>query len=457
MVPEPNFPAQPDEFVGRDSQIEAFRLVLAQGLLTGRTPSFAVLGDWGVGKSSLQLKYSAMCLKPEHAMLPIFFSVSTELSDYKCFAECLLDTFTRTLEASDSMNTQFRNELQKWKLSRLSIGGVSLDRQGPELFLTSGTAILKHALHDAWRQFVRPTLIKGLIFFLDDLYNFADARAQGIALAMRNQFQEFAIHGVNYSVCSSARSDYFSNIRSFAEPAVRFYDKVYLSSFTLPETREYTAAVFGDSPRLHHLSQWLYSKTLGHPYFVAFVSRQLLALAHGSLVDPEPLWPAIFKRLEHEKFRSDLAQVTQREVQLLRDVAKAGNDEVSARQYERKYFSAHNWHQVRHSPHEFPSNFRQCQGRGLVAEELYSSAASPSPLLTRNTCPSGWRRCISRTLHGMSVGGNVMSNPAAWHWRWTSSTSSTHTDIQAPLSSVWSPSGPKVAAFAPRPRPPCAP
>src|SRR6266550_2899220 len=165
VVPEPNFPAQPDEFVGRDTQIEAFRQVLAQGLLTGRTPSFAVLGDWGVGKSSLLLKYSAICSKPEHAMLPVFFSVSTELSDYKCFAESLLDTFTRTLETSDSLTTQFRNELQKWKLSRLSIGGVSLDRQGPEFFLTSGTAILKHALHDAWRQFVRPAQITGVIFF----------------------------------------------------------------------------------------------------------------------------------------------------------------------------------------------------------------------------------------------------------------------------------------------------
>ena len=343
VVPEPNFPAQPDEFVGRDTQIEAFRQVLAQGLLTGRTPSFAVLGDWGVGKSSLLLKYSAICSKPDYGMLPVFFTVPTELSDYKCFAECLLDTFTRTLETSDSPTTQFRNELQKWKLSRLSIGGVSLDRQGPEFFLTSGTAILKHALHDAWRQFVRPAQIKGVMFFLDDLHNFADPRAQGIALALRNQFQEFAIHGANYSLCFSARSDYFSNIGSFAEPAVRFYDKVYLSSFTLPETREYTAAVFGDSPRIHHLSQWLYVKTFGHPYFLAFVSRQLLALAHGSLVDPEPLWPAIFKRLEHEKFRSDLAQVTEREVKLLRDVAKAGNDEVSPRhmtnQYERKYFS----------------------------------------------------------------------------------------------------------------------
>ena len=343
VLPEPNYPVSPDQFIGRKNHSEAFTLAVRQGLAAGRISSFAVLGDWGIGKSSLLLKFAAISSDPKYGILPVLVPLSKDYGDYRRFAESLLDTFTRVLETSDSPTTQFRNELQKWKLSRLSIGGVSLDRQGPEFFLTSGTAILKHALHDAWTQFVRPAQIKGMIFFLDHLHNFADPRAQGIALVLRNQFQEFAIHGVNYSLCFSARSDYFSNIRSFAEPAVRFYDKVYLSSFTLPETREYTAAVFEDSPRIHHLSQWLYAKTFGHPYFLAFISRQLLALAHGFLVDPEPLWPAIFKRLEHEKFRSDLAQVTEREVQLLRDVAKAGNEEVCPRQmsnqYERKYFS----------------------------------------------------------------------------------------------------------------------
>ena len=130
---------------------------------------------------------------------------------------------------------------------------------------------------------------------------------------LRDQFQEFAVHGLNYSLCFSARADYFSEIRAFAEPAVRFYDKVYLPSFTPAETQEYTAAVFGDSANIHLVSEWLYAKTLGHPYFLAFVSRQLLTLVQDSLCDPELLWPVIFKRLEHEKFRSDLANVTERE------------------------------------------------------------------------------------------------------------------------------------------------
>ena len=342
MIPEPNFPARPDEFVGRNSSIEAFREVLVQGRLTGRTPSFAVLGNWGVGKSSLLLKYFAICSGPEYAMLPVFFSVSTELSDYKGFAEGLLDTFTRTLETSASLENKLRSELQKWKLSRLSVGGVSLERQGTGRFLSTGTAILKHTLHEAWTQFIRPAQLSGVIFFLDDLHNFIGPSAEGIALTLRDQFQEFAVHGLNYSLCFSARADYFSEIRAFAEPAVRFYDKIYLASFTPAETQEYAAAVFGGSAPTHHVSQWLYAKTFGHPYFLAFVSRQLLTLAQGSLNNPELFWPVIFKRLENEKFRSDLANVTEREAQLLRDVAALKIDEIGpsdlSHPYDRNYF-----------------------------------------------------------------------------------------------------------------------
>src|SRR6202035_5406250 len=57
----------------------------------------------------------------------------------------------------------------------------------------------------------------------------------------------------------------------------------------------------------------------------------------------------------------------------------------------------------------------------------------------------------------MLVGRNVTSNPAATHRLWTSSTSSTHTDIHTPLSAVSSPSGPNVEALAPLPRLPWPP
>ena len=57
----------------------------------------------------------------------------------------------------------------------------------------------------------------------------------------------------------------------------------------------------------------------------------------------------------------------------------------------------------------------------------------------------------------MSVGGKVTSTWAATHCLWTSSTSSTHTDIHTPLSAVSSPPGPNVELFVPLPRLPWPP
>src|SRR5436190_17860609 len=239
VIPEPNFPAKPEEFVGRKPQIEAFRRALQQGYQTGRTPSFAVLGDWGIGKSSLLLKCSVICGEARYNMLPVQFSVSKELADYRNFAEGLLDTFSERLAHSHSATVRVQRELKNWKISRVSVGAFSVDRDSPQFFLSSGSAILRHALRDAWRRFIGPAGFNGVIFFLDDLHNLASPSAEAIALSVRDQFQSLAVDGINCSVCFSAPLNYFSNIRSFAEPAVRFYDKVHLEPFTQPETLEY--------------------------------------------------------------------------------------------------------------------------------------------------------------------------------------------------------------------------
>lgn len=130
---------------------------------------------------------------------------------------------------------------------------------------------------------------------------------------------------MNYSVCFSGRADYFSGIRSFAEPAVRFYNKLYLAPFTREETGEYVQAIFGLHPNnAHELKSWLFEKTLGHPFFLVFVSRQLLAYARGSPPEsPAHHWPEISQRLETEKFSCDLGQLSEKEIELLLAVARS--------------------------------------------------------------------------------------------------------------------------------------
>lgn len=144
----------------------------------------------------------------------------------------------------------------------------------------------------------------GAVFFLDDLQNLS-LTSGDTALTIRDQFQALAVDGMNFSVCISAKANYFSGIHSFAEPAVRFYTKIIL----------------------------------GHPYFLAFISRELLARGNGS---PAQFWREISAQLEREKFESDLAQLSEKDIALLRALASYEEQEFSPRpfvkQFQYEYF-----------------------------------------------------------------------------------------------------------------------
>lgn len=140
-----------------------------------------------------------------------------------------------------------------------------------------------------------------------------------LALTIRDQFQSFGVEGMNYSICFSAKSDYFAETKALAEPAVRFYTKVYLEALTVEETIEYTRSVFSTSP------------DLGHPYFLAFVCKHLSA-AENQIQPPrlEGIWPAIFDQLGREKFRSDISQLSAQDRALVREFASLGESEIPA-------------------------------------------------------------------------------------------------------------------------------
>jgi hypothetical protein len=350
MIPEPNFPVKPGEFIGRRDHLDVFSEALQQSATTGRAASFAILGDWGIGKSSLLLKLSAICA--DHRLLPVMLSVSKDTSDYVKFAEALCDRLAHALLKSDSIATRARTEIENWKLTRISVGALTVDRQPRQYFLSSGSALLRHALLEAWKHFIRPAYA-GAIFFLDDLHNLATPTVQDTALIIRDQFQAFGVEGVNLSVCFTAKRDYFSGLHTFAEPAVRFYNKFLLEPFTRNETVEYANAVFG-ATKLdpQQVAEWLYSKTLGHPYFLAFISRDVWSRYHARpFANVTSLWPAVFSRLEEGKFNTDLAQLPDKEIALLRALAECDHDEFSPAPF------------VKEFPHQY---FKRLAEKGLL-------------------------------------------------------------------------------------------
>jgi len=259
------------------------------------------------------------------------FSASTDVHDYMRLAESLLDKFGDALLAMPNLEARLRAELRNWRLKQLNLGAVGLERHSRRLFLSSGSSLLRHKLKEAWDHFFRPAQLNGAIFFLDDLQNIGISKSD-LALTIRDQFQFFGIEGMNYSVCFSAKPDYFAETKALAEPAVRFYTKVYLEPFTFEETIEYTRSVFGTSPDPSAIiATWLHEKTLGHPYFLAFVCKRLSTLEgqiHSQKL--EAIWPAIFDQLGREKFRSDIAQLSAKELGLAHQFASFSESDIPA-------------------------------------------------------------------------------------------------------------------------------
>lgn len=345
MVPEPNFPVRPDEFVGRRQQIDIFRQTLQQGLEAGRTASFAVLGDWGIGKSSLLLKFAALCAQPPFAMLPVFLSISSDIRDYLRLAEIMLDKFTDALLGVPKMKAPLRAELHDWRFERVNFGSGGLGCESPRLFLSTGSSLLRHMLKEAWDHFLRPAQLNGAVFFLDDLQNITSTSKEDLALMIRDQFQWFGIEFMNYSICFSAKPDYFAGTKALADPAVRFYTKFYLDPFTFEETLEYARSVFGLPLDISEkVAAWVHEKTLGHAYFLASICKYLMAAAKQ--IEPHKLetyWSAILDQLGHEKFCSDVSKLSAKELELIHQFASVGEGEVSVEhfsgKFQREYFA----------------------------------------------------------------------------------------------------------------------
>jgi hypothetical protein len=100
------------------------------------------------------------------------------------------------------------------------------------------------------------------------------------------------------------------------------------------------------------MSEWLYGKTFGHPYFLALICRDLWSQYHARpFTNAAHLWPAVFSRLEQGKFNTDLAQLSEKEIALLRAIAKSEESEFNPAPFVQKFH---------------PQYFRRLGDKGLL-------------------------------------------------------------------------------------------
>lgn len=333
----PQHPAQPQFFAGRKSEIENFRkAAFNSAKLNPPAPiNYAILGTWGMGKTSLLYEFQQIALKELQDTInctSFFFALSPQsCKTWDDFSNHCLRNIRSTIEASEGIKAKVLEEVKKWDIE-FNTGFMTAKREK-----TSSQDFLE-ALENLWKNHLKPKGTEIAFVFLDDLHYFPIKSDDSSYLNLRTTFQELVHRGCNYSLIVTAPTGLLTEIAESAEPMIRFFTQFNLSPFTFAEAKE------GIQKRLALTKQGIVinddvvesivEKTQGHPYFVMYIMFELLSaletVKNVNMKLWESYWPKIRDSLFSTVFEQKFKNSSPKEREMMVEISKFGSTIVSA-------------------------------------------------------------------------------------------------------------------------------
>jgi Cdc6-like AAA superfamily ATPase len=339
----PQYPAQPEYFAGRKREISEFRrYAINSAKLKPPTPlNYAILGTWGMGKTSLLYEFKQIVLQELQRDIrcigiyqPLF---PQACKTWDVFVENFLRTCGSSVDATQKIRAKIIREVKSWQVE-FNLGVVSAGRKGEE----KQTDIVE-ALESLWHKHLKPAGTEIAFIFIDDLHYFPATSDDSPYLNIRAVFQELVNRKCNYSLVVTAHSALFTEISELAEPLTRFFKRFELQPFTFSETKEAVEKRLDAIGRKMTIDdeviQSIVEKTLGHPYFIMFVMFELLGRTEQANAVDMRLFKKIWPEIEHSLSENVLAQkfdaASPKEKELLIEIAKSKKDVFSASDFKK--------------------------------------------------------------------------------------------------------------------------
>jgi len=334
----PPFPVNPRYFADREEVIASFRRALSRSVKS-ETPTpdnIAILGDWGMGKSSVLRKFEDIALnefKDRRIFSAIIELIPSACNSFVSFTRKVMDDIEKNFNAHASILVRVRNEVKNWRISSIGTGvGLELERKIRE---RSPASVFEGALRDLW-DVLETSGIDTILLMFDDLHYLAEGFPDGL-YDLRGIFQGLPRHGCNFILCVSGERELFSRIRELAEPLARFFNiKHRLNSFDYDGTRSaITRPLRLTNSGLtleEDVIQRIHAITNGHPYFVHFIMRELMSLRDSGRITLkffENHYPSIRQIMEREKFEVDFSIASEKERQVLLEIARIKSERFS--------------------------------------------------------------------------------------------------------------------------------
>lgn len=321
----PQYPADPKYFANRREQLDYFtKTIVSSAKIRPPAPSnFIILGDWGMGKTSLLYKMREVVLRELAAKINAFcFHFSLDpicCRSWDDFCLTFLMQLKRNYEVSAGLKGKLLTELSKWKIT-FSIPLVSIEREKERK-----KPSLVDSLEELWKKHLAPSGVDICFLFLDDVHYFLQADQSDAYFTIRNTFQELARRECNFSLVMTGPKMLFKEIIDLAEPFTRFFHPFYLEPFTFEGTREAINKRISATKLELQFSEdvisIIHEKSKGHPYFVMFIVYELVNLLgtkkRVSQKEFAECWPRVISILEKNVFVTRLGEVSEKEKEVL--------------------------------------------------------------------------------------------------------------------------------------------
>lgn len=342
----PYQPAEGDLFADRKREQQWFLRGFLPSLHPDSTGVYnaAVLGPWGIGKSSLvrQLRYLAKA-QDQVKIGMAYLSCTTGYGDLFGLFRALVSSVRDEILLMSAWSESIKNELDRWSV-QISLPAVSLSRsKNTPTDTASAAEYLRTSLLRLWEKFLKPR-DASMILVLDDANLLQSLDSQAL-MVLRAVFQDLHMYHTRYALVITGPSSLFQEIHDIAEPVTRFFEHLQLDTYSWNDMNDaINEPLNGAKLNLTvapSVIQWIWSKTLGHPYFVTFVMRDLVeeALYRGwkSLQETHALelWGSIIEHIEHGKFDSEWNSATVAERKALVTLAMGDDHKINRGLYSR--------------------------------------------------------------------------------------------------------------------------
>jgi hypothetical protein len=325
-------------FADRKDLLEHFRNSVIKSTKTKlpRPDNIAVLGDWGIGKTSMVVKFEDIILNEFKGRLKVL-SVRIQLKPASCtdmdvFSEALVREIKSAYRINDtSITKKIKNFLDKWEVNTIEIYSTVRIEKKKE---TQIRIDLTKTLENLWKNLKNH--IDLVVIMFDDLHYLLQGYPDGL-FDIRSTFQDLVTKGCNYMLIVTGPKILYQEVGDIAEPLTRFFDPFFLNSFGLEGTKEAILKPIKIEKVpvevKNEVIEKIHSITLGHPYFIAFIMQDLLdKVEKGAIIDLDmfdKLYPKIIERVNTAKFKTDFDKISDKEREVLIKISKIRRELVT--------------------------------------------------------------------------------------------------------------------------------